>query len=71
MSKTYRVKFILKHGRWFAIDDNGDWRAYGEASRCIGQEGLDLVRSLFHAEEIDSVSVDQFGTTTARIKEYS
>jgi hypothetical protein len=71
MNKTYRVKFIKKHDRWYAIDDNGSWRAYGEASRCIAQEGFDLVRSIFHAEEIDSVSVDQFGTTTARIKEYS
>lgn len=71
MSKTYRVKLVLKGSTWYAIDDNGDWRAHGESSRCFAQEGWDLVRSIFHAEEIDSVSVDQFGTTTARIKEYS
>lgn len=71
MNNTYRVKFVLKGSMWYAIDDNGDWRAYGEASRCIAQEGFDLVRSIFHAEEIDSVDVDQFGTTIARIKEYS
>jgi hypothetical protein len=71
MNKTYRVKFILKGSKWFAIDDNGDWRAYGDASRCIAQEGIELARSIFHAEEIDSVSVDQFGTTTARIIDFS
>jgi len=71
MNKTYRVKFILKGSKWFAIDDNGDWRAYGDASRCIGQEGLELARSIFHLDEIYSVTVDQFGTTTARIIDFS
>jgi hypothetical protein len=63
---SYNVRFEKVGTRWIAYDDNGDYRAYGESKDCIGQSGMDLARSIFHAEEIESVEVVD-GVTTAKI----
>lgn len=61
--KTYRVRFelrtqgALRRQVWFAIDQQGNWRCKGDAAYCVGQSGMDLARSLFHAEEIHAVEV--------------
>jgi hypothetical protein len=69
--QTHEVK-IVKENHWgdcyfVARDARGEWRTRGLCSLCLGTEGVPLVESLYHKEEIVSVQVRD-GVTTAVIR---
>ena len=55
--KTYRVKIAREqfNGRdsWVARDDNGDWRAYGDAH--FAASAAEAAPKIFHADEVANV----------------
>lgn len=69
--QTHEVKIVKENlwGGWHFVarDIRGEWRTRGLCSLCLGTEGRPLVESLYHKEEIVSVSVRD-GVTTAVIR---
>lgn len=66
----YRVTIKREGSLVVARDENGSWRAKGDACKAP-LPGLDLAEYLFHKVEIDSVTVNDNGDTIATIKEWS
>lgn len=69
--KIAYIATIRREGtRYYAYDEKGDWRAYGDAADAPATSGRLLAEFLFHPQEIASVKVMN-GVTCVEIIDFS